>query len=662
MKKLFLSILGFIFFVSKVLANGNDSSKFFYLEAKTQLENLIQSTESNKYEKAIFLIENAWYENDVKYESYTKVLDKHIENIKKIIKSQYDYTNYEKKALAQSQHKTPSTSFLNKLTINEPNYKRAISNYAIYNYIKKPFIVADTEKALVQYPYQYSHEDPKATANWENSQVIHLNNTHKGNCFALASFFKILSDRFESDAKLCTAPNHIYIKHADPTGRDYNVELGTTSFPSAGHISTVTYTTEQAIKNSISQQSLSETQTIALCFVYLAKGYEFKYGNKTDKFILECAETALKYDEKCLNAMLLKAEYLENQITANNNQEQKKELERVLTKLYDLGYREMPLDMKNILVKMYLHDTITKLQKATYNKPETNQTRYASLSWGLFDERHEAKALERYGNALFDIKTKKIVKFEPAQTTYNGYNFDPVVFALQVDPLAAKYPSMSPYLAFAGNPILYIDKDGREFDFSQISKTEKQSYDAMISKLNKSELFQNYYKALETSTTCFVVKFDEKFKKQGEFQPIDNTLTIKNANTYVLGQELFHAYQVDQKLYDIERDRSTIETEGDIMSNYVVNQAIANGAFILKPSQVEQTWGKNIAAEEPTNQEVQSEEYNNKFQNAVNMRIEFYKEKKKTMQTEDFNGYIKENSGSEPKAMKKVFEEVNNSK
>jgi hypothetical protein len=50
---------------------------------------------------------------------------------------------------------------------------------------------------------------------------------------------------------------------------------------------------------------------------------------------------------------------------------------------------------------------------------------------------------------------------------------------------------MSPYLAFAGNPILYIDKDGREFDFSQISKTEKQSYDAMISKLNKSELFQN---------------------------------------------------------------------------------------------------------------------------------------------------------------------------
>jgi hypothetical protein len=441
---------------------GSDNKGIYFDQAKKDLEILIQSKEKLKYEQAIFIIENAWYDNSVNLSSFKKVIDYHAKNVEKLIKSQYNYKVFEEKALAKSNNKTLSTQFLDKLTINETNYRNAIGNYAIYNYIKKPLITADTQSAKLHKPYEYSHNDPKATIDWENSQVIHLNNTHIGNCFALASFFKILSDRIGSEAHLCTAPNHIYIRHADPEGRPYNIELGTTAFPRMGQISTITYSTEQAVKNHIAQQELSEIQTLALCFVYLAKSYEFKYGNSSDVFILECAETALKYDSKCLNAMLLKAEYLENQILNGGDKTQIPALEEGLIQLYDLGYREMPLDMKNLLVKMYLRDTISQLQLKTYSQNNSNQTRYASLSWGLFDERHESKPIERYGNALFGTKAKRIVEFKPEQSLYNGYNFDPVIFALQVDPLAHKFPSLSPYHSFLNNPINVIDPDGRE--------------------------------------------------------------------------------------------------------------------------------------------------------------------------------------------------------
>lgn len=80
--------------------------------------------------------------------------------------------------------------------------------------------------------------------------------------------------------------------------------------------------------------------------------------------------------------------------------------------------------------------------------------------WGLFDEEIRTTQLERYGNTIFDTKTKKIVAFVKSDILFNQYNFDPVVFAWSVDPMAHKMPGWSPYAAFADNPILNFDPDG----------------------------------------------------------------------------------------------------------------------------------------------------------------------------------------------------------
>ena len=61
---------------------------------------------------------------------------------------------------------------------------------------------------------------PFGRKEWSGSQVINLlaGEEPKGNCFALAGLFKILSDRLNAGAMICTAPQHIYIQTCTSAG------------------------------------------------------------------------------------------------------------------------------------------------------------------------------------------------------------------------------------------------------------------------------------------------------------------------------------------------------------------------------------------------------------------------------------------------------------
>ena len=103
--------------------------------------------------------------------------------------------------------------------------------------------------------------------------------------------------------------------------------------------------------------------------VYLAKGYEHKFKTKTADFIYECAETSLEYDSLNLNAMLLKAEVLEQTILNKNKtiaqlqtDKQFNEYVKLITELYVQGYREIPIDMKNIIVNKLQKDSTALIQ------------------------------------------------------------------------------------------------------------------------------------------------------------------------------------------------------------------------------------------------------------------------------------------------------------
>ena len=338
------------------------------------------------------------------------------------------------------------------------------------------FVDTNNRTITSHWPYKYATNDPLGTTDWTNTQVGNLLLNGKGNCFAFVSLFKIYSERLKSEANICTAPGHVYISHKDENGTKYNVEIASKTFPGTGTLSTLTHTTNTAIENNISLRELTLKQSVALCLVYLAKGYEHKVNLRADDgFMMSCATTALKYDSLNLNALLLKAEILENSILASNKSVSQlqadisfKEYNTLIAHLFTLGYREMPLDMKNILIRGWTRDTITNLATKNYLPKQKNamgsvSTRYASLSWGLFEEQIGTKPIERYGRTLFNTRQQTISGFSKEQVLYNNYNFDPVLFALNVDPLAKEFPSWSPYAAMGDNPIRNIDPDGRKF-------------------------------------------------------------------------------------------------------------------------------------------------------------------------------------------------------
>jgi hypothetical protein len=238
----------------------------------------------------------------------------------------------------------------------------------------------------------------------------------------------------------------------------------------------------------MAQRMLSDKEAVVLNLIYLAKGYQHKYKDNTNDFLLQCAGLAFKYDSLSMNALLLKAEVTENRLltamkankikylnqarTNQNTNNLLKSYEKQLSNLYKLGYREIPKEIERNILAQIQHKNegyILKDQTPNPFAPIKAKQRYMTLSNGLFDEMHEAVDTIQYYHALLNTKTKKIIQLLPVETD-NEYKVDPVVFALSVDPLSDKYPGISPYAYCAWNPVMLVDPDGREsFEIDQES-------------------------------------------------------------------------------------------------------------------------------------------------------------------------------------------------
>lgn len=555
------------------------TGKEHFYKAKEKLEDMLTGKAPASFEEAIYQIENAWWEGRIDSSAFHSALDVHTRRIGNIARL------HENRDIGQSSRsEVPEPA-----EVRQERLKKAVTNYAIYTYLCDTTRWWNGAFAMEHLPYTYASQDPMGTADWANTQVVHLLNEGNGNCFALASLFKIFSDRLRSGAMLCTAPGHIYIRHADPAGIFYNVELSTQSFPGTGTLETLTYTSEEAARNGISLRELDTKQSIVLCLVYLAKGYARKYNIKEDAFMQACANAALQFDDHNLNAMLLKAELLEDRLIA-----QKKDIELLqkqtdfrdyqqwIAHLFDLGYLEMPFAMKNLIIKGWTRDTLVQLEATDHtpkrtNNPHIKPTRRASLSWGLFDEEIRAKPLERIGNTVFDTKARKVVGFVQADILYNCYTFDPVVFAWSVDPLAHKFPHQSPYAAFDNSPIWKNDPTGAAASPStDVTDNGDGTYKVVGG--NTEDHDRNIYvvddkgkrtgEVIGQSLTTQSFYYSEKGLWLGTIDPNDKS-GVKFLNNQIIGnrpslsQYMLNAY--GGKKYDFKRE-GTIESDPEYNS------------------------------------------------------------------------------------------------
>lgn len=223
-------------------------------------------------------------------------------------------------------------------------------------------ILVDTNRILYILPYTYDFNDIWGDTEWSNMFVSKVLATNKGNCHSLPLLYKIIADEIGAKSSIAIAPNHMYIKAKNKVNGWYNTELTSGIFPYDAWLVASGYIHLDAIVNKLYMEALNDKQTIALCMIDLAKGYERKTGsNANPGFILKCCDTALKYYPTYINALLLKVEtkkkIFESIMVENDKIDPQDvmylpeakaafaEMTEDYSRIYDLGYRKMPESM-----------------------------------------------------------------------------------------------------------------------------------------------------------------------------------------------------------------------------------------------------------------------------------------------------------------------------
>ena len=328
---------------------GQDSSIQVYQHALRELEQLATNPYKGSFKRAVFITENAYNRNRL------------------------SETEFNNNILLLT---TLATGFAQANRIPDYRYEDSvnlINNFALYKLLKDTITLQlSNGKSLLTRSYAYDFNDFFGRSDWNNMSVTKLLATHSGNCHSLPYLYKILADEIGTACWLSLAPNHIYIKNRCKRYGWYNTELTSGSFPIDAWIMGSGYIPLEAIQNGIYMDTLSNQQSIALCMLDLAKGYEQQTRDYDDGFIIKCCDLSLSYFPLNVQAMLLKAETLKRIYTGRKTKNMSDakdiyaQMEGVYVQLVSLGYREMP-------AKMY-RDWLKEVNKEKYSNQRLKTT------------------------------------------------------------------------------------------------------------------------------------------------------------------------------------------------------------------------------------------------------------------------------------------------
>ena len=251
----------------------------FYETALTKFENMLSGKEPLNLKRAVYLVENAYYENTMPYKDF----DETLKNIGYLI------------SLKMKEQKMPSTDLA--------------KNLAIYQFMADTFQVKIPYKEnqiFTHYPFQYDFEDYKGQEDFRKMFVSKLLLTHSGQCHSLPLLYLLIAEEIKAKAWLSYSPNHSFVKFM-VNGKLQNYETTNGHFVSDALIMQSGFIRAEALANRVYLDTLDKKELIAHCLMDLALGYEHKYGY--NEFSLKCAELALKHHPQNITAMMTKANY-----------------------------------------------------------------------------------------------------------------------------------------------------------------------------------------------------------------------------------------------------------------------------------------------------------------------------------------------------------------
>ena len=215
--------------------------------------------------KAVFLVENVYYQNKLKYVDFCKLIDSKVYVINQIIKKE-------------------------KLSLEN----NVALNYAIQQLYTKPIKYIDRNGInKIHQPLNYDFNDYAGDLDYSKQFVSKLLYTGKGQCHSMPLLYLILANEIGAKANLAYSPNHSYIAFPDNENNFYNFECTSACFPSYSFIMSSGYISNEAIKSGIYTVPTSLKETIANQLNDLGTQQLFQYKG-IDDFQLKCAKRTLE--------------------------------------------------------------------------------------------------------------------------------------------------------------------------------------------------------------------------------------------------------------------------------------------------------------------------------------------------------------------------------
>jgi hypothetical protein len=289
---------------------------------------MLEGKQSLDFKKAVFITENAYYDNQHDYEDFCHAIEVYV-TICKNLKQSFD------------------------LTYPKEDKEKTLVYASVFKYMTDtiPILLNDSTMFL-NLPFRYNFDDFAGAKDWSNMFVTKLLETHQGNCHSLPILYKLIVEEMGERVWLSFAPNHLYIKLRNEQSGWFNTELTSGYFPTDGWMTATGYIHLDAVRNGVYMDTLSQKQSVAMCLIDLAEGFQKKFGNDFNSgFVLSCCEMALKYYPNYVNALLLQAETLmrayRKQPDKNSpeNKELYARLNGMYSRIHKLGYRKMPDQM-----------------------------------------------------------------------------------------------------------------------------------------------------------------------------------------------------------------------------------------------------------------------------------------------------------------------------
>jgi len=259
---------------------GHQEETQGYLEAFDELGAMLDGKLPLDLKRAVFLVENAYFNNQGNYQDFENQIDNFADLTKQFIQQQgWDMEN-------------PMTPLV-----------------ALHKMFADTVMIEGqgTEDNLIHYPITYDPEDYRGIKDLTKLFVSKLLATGTGQCYSMPQLYLILAEELGGQAWLTYAPQHSFVKFKDANNNWHNLELTNGHLASESFLMASGYVNAETIQSGMYMDTLSLKETIASKLVDLAYGYGYKYGY--DPIMMNMLDKALEVHPVNPSGLMLKANY-----------------------------------------------------------------------------------------------------------------------------------------------------------------------------------------------------------------------------------------------------------------------------------------------------------------------------------------------------------------